>query len=104
MSIGGPNYLFDAAASLVRGAEGVKGAITKGGAEVGSAIVRGGVDILAAGPNRAAGLIHAHVEGRELAWREGGGYLILSFECSCLFFACVKTDVAEERKSAIKLY
>lgn len=64
MSIGGPNYLFDAAASLVRGAEGVKGAIAKGGAEVGGAIVKGGVDILTAGPNRAAGLINAHVEVR----------------------------------------
>lgn len=66
MSIVGPDYLFDAAASLVRGAEGVTGVIAKGGAEVGGAIVRGGVDILAAGPNRAAGLINAHVEVRTL--------------------------------------
>lgn len=50
-------------------AEEVKGVVTKGGAEVGGAIARGGgviarggVDILAAGPNLAAGLITSHAE------------------------------------------
>ncbi|CAN0478391.1 unnamed protein product, partial [Ectocarpus sp. 12 AP-2014] len=52
-------------------AEGVKGVVTKGGAEVGGAIARGGgviarggVDILAAGPNLAAGLITPHAESK----------------------------------------
>lgn len=60
----GPSYVFDAAATLRRGAEGVREVIAKGGAEVGGAIVRGGVDILAAGPSRAADLIMEHVEVR----------------------------------------
>lgn len=62
------NHLLGAAASLVRGAEGVKGVIVKSGAEVGGVIVRGGVGMLAAGPNRAADLISAHAEVR-VHWR-----------------------------------
>lgn len=56
---------------LGNAAEGVKGVVTKGGAEVGGAIARGGgviarggADILAAGPNLAAGLITSHAEVR----------------------------------------
>ncbi|CAM9490330.1 unnamed protein product [Ectocarpus fasciculatus] len=52
-------------------AQGVKGVMTKGGAEVGGAIAkgggviaRGGADILAAGPTLAAGLITSHAESK----------------------------------------
>lgn len=61
--------MVDTAATLARSAQGVKDVVTKGGAEVGGVlargggvIARGGVDMLAAGPNLAAGLITAHAE------------------------------------------
>ena len=64
-----PNQVLDAAATVVRGAQGVKGVVVKGGAEVGGAIARGGgviarggVDVLTAGPTMAAGLLNAHAE------------------------------------------
>lgn len=61
--------MFDAAATFARSAQGVKDAVTKGGTEVGGVLAKGGgviarngVDLLAAGPNLAAGLINAHAE------------------------------------------
>lgn len=64
-----PSHVLDTATNIVRGAQGVKGAVVKGGAEVGGAnargggvIARGGVGVLTAGPTIAAGLVSAHAE------------------------------------------
>lgn len=64
-----PDHVLGAAATIVRGAQELKGVVVKGGAEVGGAIARGGgviarggVDVLTAGPNLAASLLSAHAE------------------------------------------
>lgn len=91
-----PNHVFGAAATIVRGAQGVKGVVAKGGAEVGGAIARGGgviarggVDVLTAGPNLAGGFLTAHAEVGTVHRRTS---------CrTCVHFLLLRQQVVETR-------